>query len=75
MKRAKSVKSEEERHELISELKDYDLYDYRHPFFVEGSPFFMNKTDDEFMEVITPVEAFNEDNFALLELSALKDRK
>ncbi len=28
-----------------------DLYDSQHPFFVEQSPFYLNPTDDEVLEV------------------------
>jgi hypothetical protein len=28
-----------------------DLYDASHPFFVESSPFYLNSTDEEVLEV------------------------
>lgn len=35
----------------IDELKEQGLYDDKHPFFVQGSPFFLNPTEEELLEI------------------------
>lgn len=37
--------------EKIGQIRALGLYDEKHPFFVEGSPFFLNSTDEELLEV------------------------
>jgi hypothetical protein len=37
-------------------LKQANLYDEKHPFFLEGSPFYLNPTEEEVLEV------FGDDN-------------
>ncbi len=36
----------------IEELKEAGLYDEKHPFFAEGSAFYLNPTDEEMLEVV-----------------------
>ena len=36
---------------MVKELKENDMYDESHPFFVKDSPFYMDSGDGEFLEV------------------------
>jgi hypothetical protein len=56
--------------EKVDTLKETGLCDERHPFFVQGSPFYLNKTDDELLEVNEgEMEDEQWDNINLVELA------
>jgi hypothetical protein len=49
-------------------LKAADLYDHRHPYFAEDSPFKLNSTDEEVLEVTEKYDIPEESTLSLMEI-------
>lgn len=49
-------------------MKAADLYDHRHPYFAEDSPFKLNSTDEEVLEVTEKYDIPEESTLSLIEI-------
>ena len=61
----KEIKSKEELFTVIDKLKENNLYDDSHPYFVADSPFYLSTTEDIYQEVHAPTEPVSEEGLSL----------
>ena len=47
------ISSKEEFEEMVRKLKEGGMYDETHPYLVESSPFYMNLTGEQVLEVVS----------------------
>jgi hypothetical protein len=47
----KEIQSKDQLEDVINKLKESDMYDDGHPYFVKDSPFYLSTTEDSYLEV------------------------